>query len=92
MVFVQKTYYGILVLFEKIYGNTVIEILVPPLCSMHIRQCILQQRHTPKVANLPTELSNSRTATGQWEVSHPPSHTHTPLDAGPDGLTPMIQV
>ena len=33
MVFVQKTYYGILVLFEKIYGNTVIEILVPPLCS-----------------------------------------------------------
>ena len=59
-------------------------------------QHILQQRHTLEVSNFPTEVSYSPTAAGAGEVSHPlHTHTHTPLNARPDGLTgpltPMIQ-
>ena len=46
--------------------------------------------HT-KSCQFAIELSNSRTATGPLEVSHPPSHTHPPVNAGADGLAPMIQ-
>ena len=57
---------------------------------MHVERRILHQRHTPEVAiwRLKFPIHRLKQALGSFHIPLPPTHHN----AGPDVLTPMIQM